>query len=106
MARTRQGLAQARFEIVEDETAGSTTEEAAGHASSTDIDEAIEELEPGGSDSSDSDASDESDVSPGVMDDISRFEESFKGITKKYKILDRIGEGMTPHLSQLWPLTL
>jgi cell division control protein 7 len=38
---------------------------------------------------------DSSDISPVVAEDIAKFEESFKDITKKYRLIDRIGEGKT-----------
>ena len=46
--------------------------------------------------SSDSDSSSGEDskrLSRTVQDEISRFEESFKDITRRFRIVDRIGEG-------------
>ena len=43
--------------------------------------------------SDDSECSDDAEVPQSILEDIARFEESFKGISKRYKILDRIGEG-------------
>ena len=39
-------------------------------------------------------------VDPIVEEDIAKFEESFKGITRRYKVLCRIGEGTCDSLSQ------
>jgi cell division control protein 7 len=36
----------------------------------------------------------EEDVEDMVAEDMARFEESFKGITKRYRLINRIGEGM------------
>jgi cell division control protein 7 len=42
-----------------------------------------------------SDDSDESDdtVDPAVAEDIARFQETFKGITERFRLINRIGEG-------------
>lgn len=39
---------------------------------------------------------DEDEDEPGelVIEDMERFEQSFKGITKRYRLINRIGEGM------------
>ena len=31
---------------------------------------------------------------PSVVEDMAKFEESFRGITKRYRLIDRIGEGI------------
>jgi len=38
---------------------------------------------------------DDSDPDASVLEDMERFEQSFKGITKRYKLINRIGEGIT-----------
>ena len=50
-----------------------------------DDDEADEETQSEG---------EETAVDPMVQEDIRHFEESFRGITKKYRLIDRIGEGV------------
>lgn len=52
----------------------------------------FEESEITKSGSSDED----SDRDGAVLEDMERFEQSFKGITRRYKLLNRIGEGMQP----------
>jgi hypothetical protein len=32
-------------------------------------------------------------IDPAVAEDMAKFEESFKGITRRYRLIDRIGEG-------------
>jgi cell division control protein 7 len=39
------------------------------------------------------DDSDESELDESVAEDIARFEASFKGINKRYRLISRIGEG-------------
>lgn len=39
------------------------------------------------------DDSDESELDESVAEDIARFESSFKGINKRYRLISRIGEG-------------
>lgn len=39
------------------------------------------------------DESDDSELDESVAEDIARFEESFKGINKRYRLMNRIGEG-------------
>jgi cell division control protein 7 len=41
------------------------------------------------------DSSDE-EVEHSVQEDMARFEESFVGITKRFRLINRIGEGMSP----------
>lgn len=45
-----------------------------------------------------SDSSDE-EVEEAVAEDIQRFEDSFKGITARYRLINRIGEGPAPPLA-------
>jgi cell division control protein 7 len=39
------------------------------------------------------DESEESELDESVAEDIARFEASFKGINKRYRLINRIGEG-------------
>lgn len=39
------------------------------------------------------DDSDDSELDESVAEDIARFEASFKGINKRYRLINRIGEG-------------
>ncbi|KAF2142486.1 uncharacterized protein K452DRAFT_332213 [Aplosporella prunicola CBS 121167] len=55
------------------------------------MDESRDPLEESGRTVEDSD--DEEIVDEAVLDDMERFEESFKGISKKYRLINRIGEG-------------
>jgi cell division control protein 7 len=41
------------------------------------------------------DSSDE-EVEESVAEDIQRFEQSFRGITSRYRLINRIGEGTVP----------
>lgn len=54
------------------------------------MDESRDPLEESGCTRTDD--SDE-EVEDTVLEDIARFEESFKGITKRYRLINRIGEG-------------
>jgi len=40
------------------------------------------------------DEDDDEEIDELVLEDMQKFEESFRGITKRYKLLNRIGEGM------------
>lgn len=42
---------------------------------------------------------DDDEVEDSVLEDIQQFEESFKGISKRYRLINRIGEGKKPHRS-------
>jgi len=54
------------------------------------MDESRGPLEESGCTVSDSDE----EVEDAVAEDIARFEDSFKGITKRYRLINRIGEGL------------
>jgi cell division control protein 7 len=41
------------------------------------------------------DSSDEEEVEDTVQEDMARFEETFVGITKRFRLINRIGEGMS-----------
>jgi cell division control protein 7 len=55
------------------------------------MDESIDPLEESGHTV---DSSDE-EVEDSVQEDMARFEESFVGITKRFRLINRIGEGMS-----------
>lgn len=79
--------------IIHDEYSESG-EEDYDDGSTDELDESRGPLEDSGctrSDSSDDDDDDE--VEESVVKDIQKFEESFRGITKRYRLLNRIGEG-------------
>jgi cell division control protein 7 len=42
---------------------------------------------------------DEDDIDDSVIEDMRKLEESFKGISQKYKLINRIGEGIVRKLS-------
>jgi cell division control protein 7 len=50
---------------------------------------------------SDSSSDGEAEVDPAVSEDMAKFEESFKGITKRFKLINRIGEGTRLLLSPI-----
>ena len=39
---------------------------------------------------------DEDDIDDSVAEDMKKLEESFKGISQKYRLINRIGEGLHP----------
>jgi cell division control protein 7 len=41
---------------------------------------------------------DEDDIDDSVIEDMRKLEESFKGISQKYKLINRIGEGIVHKL--------
>lgn len=45
--------------------------------------------------------SDEEAVEQSVAEDMDRFERTFEGFTKKYRLINRIGEGSSPPLAGL-----
>ena len=46
------------------------------------------------------DSSDE-EIDESVAEDMARFEDSFVGISKRYRLINRIGEGECPQLAEL-----
>ena len=72
--------------IYPDEPQGESTEEEASP-----MDESKHPLEESGGTVSDEE--EEEDVDDVVLDDIERFEASFKNITQRYRLINRIGEG-------------
>ena len=67
------------------------------HMQTVSSDEDMNEDQDGSSDSEDA-------VDESVVDDMRRLEESFTGISQKYRLINRIGEGQSfPHLAPLPP---
>lgn len=62
------------------------------------LDESGDPLEESGRTAADS--SDE-EIDDSVADDIVRFEESFEGINKRYRLINRVGEGKNAHYFHL-----
>lgn len=61
------------------------------HEHGTDMDESRGPDDESGATRTDD--SDDSDMDESVAEDIARFEASFKGINKRYRLINRIGEG-------------
>ena len=55
----------------------------------------VSEEEGGSVDESTSETDSEDEVDDSVMDDMRKLEESFKGISQRYRLVNRIGEGKT-----------
>ena len=53
----------------------------------------VSEEEGGSADESTSETDSEDEVDDSVMDDMRKLEESFKGISQRYRLVNRIGEG-------------
>ena len=71
--------------------------------STDELDESMGPLEDSGCTRSDSsDGDDDNDIEENVAEDMLKFEESFKGITKRYHLLNRIGEGKENHDPSAW----
>lgn len=65
-----------------------------GQDSQDELDESRDPLADSGCTRSESSCSDdESDLDENVAEDMLKFEESFRGITKRYRLVNRIGEG-------------
>ena len=54
------------------------------------------------SESSESSVEDDAAVEDSVLEDMKKFEDSFKGIAERYRLLKRIGEGCSYLLSSCW----
>jgi hypothetical protein len=93
MATIRPRNTKADFEIHHDETEGSTDEE------QQEMEDSRVEEEEEEEDEEDvlSEASEESDnnvaVDPAVQEDIEKFQRTFDGITDRFRLINRIGEG-------------
>lgn len=60
------------------------------------VEEALDEsMDPLDESRQTADSSDE-EVEDSVQEDMARFEETFVGITKRFRLINRIGEGMFP----------
>jgi hypothetical protein len=85
MAKARTSLRQAEhINIHEDDMKDEEAEET--------LDESMDPLEESGHTV---DSSDEEEVEDSVQEDMARFEESFAGINKRFRLINRIGEGMS-----------
>ena len=51
------------------------------------------------SDTSEDSIGDPSSIEKSVLEDMIKFEDSFKGITKRFRLIDRIGEGTVSTLN-------
>jgi cell division control protein 7 len=93
MATIRPRNAKVPFEIHHDEMDGDESLEEAEHP----IDESRGDLEEEEDQEADrySDVSEESDVvvDASVQDDMDKFQDAFKGIKERFRLINRIGEG-------------
>lgn len=87
MARTKMSRAMPEPVVVREDVTLQEEEEDEGD---TVMDESRGPLEESGCTVSDSDE----EIEDAVAEDIARFEDSFKGITKRYRLINRIGEGV------------
>ncbi len=89
MASIRPRNAQTHFDIHRDEFDGNES----GDDDGRQMEESTQTIED--EDGVNSDGSDESDniVDHAVAEDIAKFEETFKGITECFRLINRIGEG-------------
>jgi cell division control protein 7 len=94
MAATRARNAKTSFEIHHDEhdleRSQDETEELAESEAEQDLDQDEEVDNDGYSDSGESDDY----VEPSVLEDMEKFQQSFKGIKERFRLINRIGEGM------------
>ena len=99
VARAKPSAKHSPFNILEDEeeiTKERQRRRQAGEIDEIDEDDPIENEDDYSSGDSDDSEDQRKALDPMIQEDISRFEESFKGITKRYKVLSRIGEGASP----------
>lgn len=88
MARARTSLRYAEhIDIHEDDIKDEEAEET--------LDESMDPLEESGHSADSS----EEEVEDSVQEDMARFEESFAGISKRFRLINRIGEGMSQPLA-------
>ena len=103
MATTRFRNAKTPFEIHHDVMQESLEEEeeAVMEESRGDVEELDQEEEEEYSDSYSDDSDDV--VDPKVQEDMNQFQETFKGIKDRFRLINRIGEGTSLLLSsQVW----
>lgn len=93
MATIRPRNSRAAFEIHHDEMDGSTDEEHPEMGTSQ-VDLGEEE-EDGDGDMSESSDESEHSVDAAVAEDIENFKQSFEGITERFRLINRIGEGQS-----------
>jgi cell division control protein 7 len=93
MIRPRHVNAKVPFDIHHDELTGeeSVDEEEMMEESREEQADESQEIDAGDY----SDTTDESDnvVEPSVQEDMNKFQETFKGINKRFRLINRIGEG-------------
>ena len=87
---------RAQFEIHHDATGNSTDDEEHLELEESRVDEGDDEDDEDDSENL-SEASEESDdrAEPLVQEDIEKFQQSFEGIMEQYRLIKRIGEGMS-----------
>lgn len=64
------------------------------HISSESGEESYHEDGKDGEDEEEDDDEDEEEVDESVLEDMRKLEESFEGISQKYRMINRIGEGL------------
>jgi cell division control protein 7 len=96
MATIRPRSARAPFQIHHDEVPEEELED-----EDLDTMEESREYAEEGDEENYSDASDESDelVDHSVQEDMARFQETFKGIKERFRLINRIGEGKSIYFS-------
>lgn len=101
MAKIREGRREPETVIIhEDEP---RYEHAQDNGGTEELDESRGPLEESGSTNLLSDESDYDDVESSVAEDICKFEESFGNISRKYRFINRIGEGATSSPCRILP---
>ncbi|KAI9702159.1 MAG: hypothetical protein M1820_006241 [Bogoriella megaspora] len=99
MARVGTGRALIEDPNLQNARRSAYEEQWQGSEETEEMDESKDPLEESGATHDDS--SDE-EIDDSVAEDIAKFEESFRGISEKYRLINRIGEGM----SQRAPVTI
>jgi cell division control protein 7 len=90
MAAVRPRNAKAAFEIHNDDIPGEESMEEDDLGVGEERDEDDEDLREDGSETSDDG---EETVDSTVQEDMIKFEQTFKGITERFRLINRIGEG-------------
>ena len=66
--------------------------------------QAVEEAETTSEDTEEEDE-EENEIDESVVEDMRKLEESFRGISQKYRLINRIGEGKANHIQVLNPMS-
>lgn len=90
MAKVRDGRESSPVIIHEDEPC---SEDVEGDSRTEELDDSRGPLEESGSTNLLSDESDDEAIQESVAEDILKFEQSFGNVAKKYRFINRIGEG-------------